>query len=264
MADSYPLAKDRREIWRLNLQHRLVKKALGQRNFCAPVHDPDAILDVGCGTGIWPLEVAQHFRQARQVVGIDKYLELSQKLHRVESSRPNADIPENLSFQEVDALKPLPFDDETFDFVHGRFIAPFIPLSQWPQVLGEMVRVLRPEGWIEIAEAELSINDGPLLKEVNQALNALTEKLGIGLVAMLLPDWLRGMKLSSVQHRRVLLSGKDLAKNVSEAMHSFAPVLLKQKVIAKERLDVILAGFEEEALKFDIKLPVVVTWGQKL
>jgi ubiquinone/menaquinone biosynthesis C-methylase UbiE len=214
--EQYPLAKDRREIWRLNLQHRLVKGALGGRNFCANVRNPAAILDVGCGTGIWPLEVARRFKQARRVIGIDKYLELSEKLRRVESSRLHPDIPKSLSFQEADALKPLPFGTEEFDYVHGRFSASFIPLALWPQVLAEMVRVTKRGGWIEVAEAELSTNEGPLLQEVNQALNALSEKLGIGIVPPLLPGWLRSLGLSKVEHRRILLSGKELATNAAD------------------------------------------------
>lgn len=261
VAEQYPLAKDRREIWRLNLQHRLMKKALGNRNFRAPVRNPHAILDVACGTGIWSLEVARHFRQAQQVLGIDKHMELTQALLRINDRLGR--IPKSLAFQEMDALQPFPFDDGAFDFTHGRFMSPFIPVAQWPQVVAEMVRVTTSGGWVEIAEAELSDNEGPLLAEVNQALTALGEKLGIVPAGASVGNFLRGAGLQRVQSQRVLLGGKDLAKNVGEAMHSFAPALLHTKIIAKDRMDAILAGFEAEVQQYGIQLPVDVGWGQK-
>ncbi len=262
VVEDYPLAKDKREIWRLNLQHRLFKKALHNRNFCAPIRDPQAILDVGCGTGIWPLEVARRFRQAQQVLGIDKHLELTEVLLRVENGE-EAEIPASLSFEKMDALEPLPFESNHFDFVHGRFIASFVKREKWPVLIAEMIRVTRPGGWIEIAEAELSTNDGPLLQEVNQALLRLASVLDLLVAGGEVVGWLRNADLRKVQSRRVQLQGKDLPKNVSEAMHSFAPALLKTEVIARDRLDAILAGFEEEARQYGIKVPVVVAWGQK-
>jgi SAM-dependent methyltransferase len=50
-------------------------------------------------------------------------------------------------------MDPLPFPNNHFDFVHQRLLVSAIPADQWPAVLQELVRVTRPGGYIELAEA---------------------------------------------------------------------------------------------------------------
>ena len=57
------------EINRLNQQHFLMKCDM-QANFLSPLLSPAAILDIGCGTGRWAMEMAVQFATA-QVIGID-------------------------------------------------------------------------------------------------------------------------------------------------------------------------------------------------
>jgi ubiquinone/menaquinone biosynthesis C-methylase UbiE len=46
------------------MQHAIIKALFGQRNMFAPLKRPKRILDIGCGTGKWCLEMgtstAQH------------------------------------------------------------------------------------------------------------------------------------------------------------------------------------------------------------
>src|SRR6185312_13860754 len=103
---AYALPKDEREISRLDLQHLIVRDAL-QSNYCAPIENPQAILDVGTGTGRWAQEMAQAFPQA-WVAGCD--------LVEVEMSKDAAElIPTNYQFFRGDVLKGLPFDNQRFD-----------------------------------------------------------------------------------------------------------------------------------------------------
>lgn len=60
----YALPQDTEEINRLDFQHYLLRYAF-HGNFAAPLRDPHAILDVGCGTGRWAREMAQAFPSAR-------------------------------------------------------------------------------------------------------------------------------------------------------------------------------------------------------
>jgi len=65
----YPLPKDTSEINRLDFQHYLLRTGF-RGNFAAPLADPTSILDVGCGSGRWAMELAAYFPIA-QVVGVD-------------------------------------------------------------------------------------------------------------------------------------------------------------------------------------------------
>src|SRR5277367_5512817 len=57
--NSYLYPNDEDEKDRLDFQHHIVKKLHGDRLFFAPVKDARKILDIGTGTGIWPLELAE-------------------------------------------------------------------------------------------------------------------------------------------------------------------------------------------------------------
>src|SRR5579884_3542518 len=65
----YELPKDLEEINRLDFQHFMLRFLL-KGNYVAPVRNPRNILDVGCGTGRWGMEISYVFPNAR-IVGVD-------------------------------------------------------------------------------------------------------------------------------------------------------------------------------------------------
>lgn len=151
----YALPKDLEDIPRLDFQHFLLRQVI-QSNYVAPLTEHTrSILDLGCGTGRWCVEMAQAFPQA-QVTGID--LEEIQPL--AEGTRPA-----NYHFRPADVLHPLPFPDNTFDYLHQRLMLMSIPLDAWPEVLQEMVRVARAGAWMELVEVGCTIwPQGPATK----------------------------------------------------------------------------------------------------
>ena len=138
----YVLPKDLGEISRLDFQHYLIKQAI-KVNYVAPLaaQPPRSILDVGCGTGRWVREMGAEFPQT-QVTGIDLEVLFT----------PKETPPANCQFVLGNVLKGLPFADNTFSFVHQRFLASAIPADDWPQLLSELARVTEPGGWIELTE----------------------------------------------------------------------------------------------------------------
>lgn len=133
------------DVPRLDFQHFLLRHLL-RGNYLAPVPSQARnILDVGCGSGRWCYEMAQAFPNAK-VIGMD--------LEEVTSERAK---PENYVFQQANALHPLPFVEDCFDYVHMRLMLLSIPLPRWPQVLREIKRVTRASGWIELVECGCTI-----------------------------------------------------------------------------------------------------------
>src|SRR5579884_1559767 len=125
------------EVDRLDLQHFALREALGA-NFLAPVESPVRVLDVGTGTGQWGFEMAHRFPTAL-VVGFD-----------LVRGKPNP--PSGYRHVRGNLLQGLPFRDDVFDFVHQRLLVAGIPVAAWPEAVGELVRVTRPGGWVELVE----------------------------------------------------------------------------------------------------------------
>lgn len=107
LADTpYLLPKDALEDQRLNFQHHLLYRTISN-HYLAPLAPTTAsILDVGTGTGIWPIEMATLFPHAH-VLGVDVAL----------SSLPRP-LPLNCLFSQANILQGLPFPDQQFEFTH--------------------------------------------------------------------------------------------------------------------------------------------------
>ncbi len=97
------------------------------------------LLDVGCGTGT----TARHLvPRVRKLHGVDISEEM---LDKAERNVPKA------KFTWYDGEK-LPFPDETFDVVVAICVLHHVPVSKRCKLVGEMVRVTRPEGIVAVFE----------------------------------------------------------------------------------------------------------------
>ncbi len=166
----YLLPKDALEDERLRFQHYALHHAFGN-HYLAPLSpETRTILDVGSGTGIWPIDMAQQFPHAH-IIGVDVAL----------TSLPRA-LPNTCLFAHADVLQGLPFPDHQFDFTHQRLLVFAIPAPRWPEVVQELVRVTRPQGWIELLEVGTAVqNGGPATERLLSWLREAVQTLGIEL-----------------------------------------------------------------------------------
>lgn len=157
----YALPKDLEEGQRLNLQHYIFRYAL-KGNYAAPLPETVAtILDVGSGTGIWGQEMAQRFPAAR-VFGLDL-----EPPHSVSLAASATVAPSNYHFVQGNLLEGLPFPDGMFDYTHQRMLVMGIPLRRWPDAVRELVRVTKPDGWVELLELGTHIHPaGPATRQL--------------------------------------------------------------------------------------------------
>jgi ubiquinone/menaquinone biosynthesis C-methylase UbiE len=180
------------EIDRLDLQHYALKEHLGA-NYLAPLEQPAQILDVGCGTGQWAYELCAEFPRAL-VVGFD--LEVSK--------RP---WPAAYRFVRGNLLQGLPFADDRFDFVHQRLLLPGVPVKAWARAMTDLVRVMRPNGWLELVELEFEIGPaGPSTRRLFEMTWGLARDAGLdsaGIIYRSLAEHPRRAGLTDVQSREV-------------------------------------------------------------
>jgi SAM-dependent methyltransferase len=163
----YQLPKDTTDLNRLDFQHFILRQAF-VGNYVAPISldTGSKLLDVGTGTGRWAIEMAQAFPQTR-VYGVD--LEESRAI-----SGQTPSTPLNYSFQRGNVLQGLPFQGNTFDFVHQRLLVTGVPFTRWPEVIRELLRVTRHGGWIEMVEGgAIFVHEGPATTQWSAWSNAL-------------------------------------------------------------------------------------------
>ncbi|KAH8929562.1 S-adenosyl-L-methionine-dependent methyltransferase [Atractiella rhizophila] len=109
----YALPNDDEEQRRLDIQHTFVKMVLEGKNYpSGTIQDPQTIVDVACGTGIWAMEMAEEFPNAA-VHGVD-----------ISDIQPK-DAPSNVKWHTLDACKGLPFEDNSVDFIQIRICPNF-------------------------------------------------------------------------------------------------------------------------------------------
>ncbi|KAF8245759.1 S-adenosyl-L-methionine-dependent methyltransferase [Wilcoxina mikolae CBS 423.85] len=148
-ADKNLMPTDEVEQDRLDLHHEIFLQILDGKLHLAPIESPHRILDVGTGTGIWAIDMADSHPGA-EVIGTDL------------SPIQPVWTPPNLKFEVDDAEQVWTYKPNSFDFIHVRNL--YQAIGNWPQLLSEIYRCTAPGGYIELAElgGKLMSDDGTM------------------------------------------------------------------------------------------------------
>ena len=120
-----------------------------------PIHPGDAILDIGCGAGVDTIIAALMAGQSGSVTGLDLVPEMLARAQ--ENARLAGAL--NAGFMEG-STEELPLPDNTFEVVISNGV--FNLVVDKAKALGEVYRVLKPEGRFMLADQVLT---GELPKE---------------------------------------------------------------------------------------------------
>jgi ubiquinone/menaquinone biosynthesis C-methylase UbiE len=135
----------------LDMSHHFLTMLIGDRLFEAPINNPKNILDVGTGTGIWAIDMADEYPDA-EVIGFD-----------ISPIQP-AWVPPNCKFYIDDAQLEWTFGEAEFDFVHIRAL--YGSISDWTELYRQAFRALRPGGYLENLEFTILLrSDDPSIAE---------------------------------------------------------------------------------------------------
>ncbi|KAA8906639.1 UMTA methyltransferase family protein [Sphaerosporella brunnea] len=144
------LPTDEKEQDRLDMHHEIILQILEGRLFDAPIgKTPQKILDVGTGTGIWAIDVADMFPMA-EVSGTD-----------LSPIQPKW-VPPNCKFEVDDAERRWTYKEGLFDFIHCRNLGGSI--NNWSNLAAEIYRCTKPGGYAELAElgSKVLCDDGTM------------------------------------------------------------------------------------------------------
>ncbi|KAF5707609.1 methyltransferase [Fusarium globosum] len=148
-ADRAP--NDEEQLEALDLIHHWLTLMLDDKLFLPPIGDnPQKILDIGTGTGIWAINVADEYPSA-SVIATD-----------ITPTQPSF-VPPNVEFQIDDAQLEWTFEPESFDFIHIRYLQGTI--ADWDRLYGQMYKALKPGGWFQHIEPDLQmLSQNPEIK----------------------------------------------------------------------------------------------------
>ncbi|KAI0517100.1 S-adenosyl-L-methionine-dependent methyltransferase [Xylaria bambusicola] len=161
----YPIPNDDIEQNREDMLHAMMLEATNGQLFFAPIpHNPQRILDLGTGTGIWAIEMAGKYPSA-DVLGLD--LSPIQPIW----------IPANCRFM-VDDVEDTWENGGDWDFVHLRNMVPI--LKDPVRLLKDAYENIKPGGWVELQDVDGMVHcddgslppDWPILRFTNMMVEA--------------------------------------------------------------------------------------------
>ncbi|OCL14534.1 S-adenosyl-L-methionine-dependent methyltransferase, partial [Glonium stellatum] len=121
------------------MEHTMVVTVMGDRLHFAPLENPQNMIDLGTGTGIWAIEMGEQYPSAT-VLGID--LSLIQPTW----------VPPNVKFMVDDAESPWLHPRNHFDMVDGRHTVQ--AFKDYLAVLRQAYRHMKSSGWVELHELD--------------------------------------------------------------------------------------------------------------
>ncbi|CAG8772121.1 7367_t:CDS:2, partial [Gigaspora margarita] len=284
----YYLPNDEDEQDRLHLQHFLIRYIF-QSNFSAPIkhllEKPGTkILDIGLfNYGLLYFGKIKKTQFLRIIINsINIYLVIldvaQDRGHLILRPRkyPNVEVigldisshqpeyikPKNFSFVKANVFEGIPFEDNTFDFVFQRFLVFGYPEDKWPHVINELVRVLKPGGFIELCEPSLVRDTGPTTQFLWDAELDIVKQKGIDPETyQMIEKYLQNqgqleniMKEVKECYHGAKSENPKLSKaitNLISLYESLKPSLVKHLQISDEEFDKLIKTSEKELFDFD-------------
>lgn len=154
----------------LDIAHHMMYLALDNRLYLAPLDNPQKVLDVATGTGIWAIDFADENPSA-EVIGTE--------LSPIQPSW----VPPNCKFELDNAEAEWTYNDNSFDYIHVRGLLGCV--QDWEKFYRNVYRCLKPGGWFEHHEFSIpllsddgSVPDDSVWTDWNVLFRAAGEKMG--------------------------------------------------------------------------------------
>ncbi|KAJ7185297.1 hypothetical protein C8R46DRAFT_376111 [Mycena filopes] len=152
-SEVYRFPAEEEEMYRLNRQHEMFNEVFGKYPTCLPsimqpddddAAEPKACLDLGCGSGVWIMELAREFPESI-AVAVD--LVPMQCLT----------MPDNCRSEVDDINLGLEHFYGKFNVVHVRLISAGI--QDYVNFIDQVSHVLRPNGLLDMVEFDFYVYD---------------------------------------------------------------------------------------------------------
>ncbi|KAI1767081.1 S-adenosyl-L-methionine-dependent methyltransferase [Hypoxylon sp. FL1150] len=189
----YHFPNDDAEQEREDMQHAMVMLLCDGKLHYAPLQNPQSVLDIGTGTGIWAIDMGDEYPEA-EILGID--LSPIQPLW----------VPRNVQFLVDNVEEEWVQPANSLDYIHSRQMAPTI--RDWPRIIAEAYKALKPGGWLEIQDLKCvvqcdddTLREGDLCALYAKTLTQALSMLNIDYIGAVenYPRWIREAGFVNVQ-----------------------------------------------------------------
>ncbi|KAH8432922.1 uncharacterized protein LDX57_010555 [Aspergillus melleus] len=247
--DKYVFPRDYLDNDRINLQHYLWVRLFGYLlHPSIPTENPCLkVADIGTGTGIWLSDLTDKLPPSVELHGLDISFA---------ATAPPEWLPSNIKLRQWDVLSDPPQDLlEAFDVVHIRLFSLVLSNNDVNSVLGRLQGLLKPGGYLQWAEPDMSTWRTEKTSSHNKA-DALEQilKLSQGDDARLRPTWVpnlptlfRNQGLEDIE-----VDVKEVPPHLLVPMHECSlliPELLIRKDIYTAPVRDQMKGLLEEAAR---------------
>lgn len=175
---AYNFPNDDSEQDREDMKHAMMVNLCQTLHFAPIGPNPQNILDMGTGTGIWAIEIGDQYPGAN-ILGVD-----------LSPIQPEW-VPPNVKFMVDDVESPWLRPVDHFDYIHARHTV--MAIKNWPLLMKRVLRHLKPGGWFELQEIhhypyshDESIPPGHKVAEFWSTIIEGLAKLGVNFNATLL------------------------------------------------------------------------------
>jgi ubiquinone/menaquinone biosynthesis C-methylase UbiE len=261
------------ELNRLQIQDHLFTANMG--GVLPEQPDPivfSRVLDVGCGTGGWLIELAQTMPTCKMLVGVD----VSRTF--VEYARAQAEaaqVSDRVEFHVADALRMLEFPRNYFDLVNHRAGMSWLRTWDWPKLLQEYQLVCRPGGVVRITEPEWAVSNSPALSRLSELIvqafsqaghlftptrDGLTSKLA----SLLQQHGLQQVqtRTSTLQYRADTPQGQRFFEDIKLVFRTVLPFLHKWTQVPDDYEEIYQQMLREmQQSDFVATLDLLTAWG---
>jgi len=269
-------AENAAEMARLINQDRILTRCMGglfpPQLDLTSVHD---VLDIACGPGGWAMDVARAYPDKR-VTAID----ISQLMTEFARFQAMSQGLHNAHFVLMDALKPLDFPDNSFDFVNARFIVSFMPRHMWPQLVHEVFRIIRPGGILRLTEFERYIANTYAVDKMSELFTKAMHKSGQSFApsdeqVAITPMLGRFLRDAEYQHIEKMAHVLDFSAGSEEHLSQYQnmlvsgklgqPFLVKMGVVTQEEVESLYQQVLEEMMspEYCALHYFLSVWGEK-
>jgi len=269
-------AENAAEMARLINQDRIITRCMGDlfppQLDLTNIHD---ILEIACGPGGWALDVAKVYPDMR-VTAID----ISQIMTEFARYQAREQELHNTHFIVMDALKPLDFPDNSFDFVNARLISGFMSKQAWPLFVQECVRITRPGGIMRLTDYEANISNSFAVDRLSEFVAKAMYRAGLSFsptgwqtaMTPMLGKFLRDAGCLHVRHMaHVLDSSAGTTEHVSQYQNAMVffkliqPFLVKSGETTEEEAESLYVRALEEMMSpnYCALYYFLSAWGEK-
>lgn len=244
----YYLPQDAQENQRLDYQDYIFQKILGGLCF-APVEpllqQGCHVLEVGAGSNRWAYDITRKYPRS-QVMAFD-----------IEDRRSSVvPDPANFRFQQGNLLQGLPFAAQQFMYVHQRLLVLAIPTTHWLPIVGELKRVTKPSGYIELVEAGTTFHHaGPALQQMATWWQAISAAKGIDMQAIAsIGSFLQQVGCQHIQTKTETVPvgtwggrlGKLVAQDMLAIWTTMSPLVYAQLGVPQQHFQYIMEQIADE------------------